>query len=370
MSLGEKRDRVGYYQSQGLKLDSALETFGLTRHQYYYRPQTEEGKGASRPGCPPSTHTFHYDEEGEVSERSNKEVVERIERIQQDDDLRCGYKRMTAQLHLLGYQINRKKVYRLMRANDLLLSRLKRPDRPYVQHRRALPEQPLTLLEMDIKMIWVEEHRRYGFVLTILDTFTRVALYWEVAYRMKWEDIRRAWQWVIEHHLQPANMLAKGLHIEVRSDNGPQFLAQRLRDFFLDNHLSQVFTHPYTPQENGHVESFHAILSTALRHEHFWTLQQLEARLVIFYDKYNNARVHSATAYLPPMIFWQVWQIGLIHTRQGKRKKTIFQLKVPRYQLSGYLKSEGVSRSDEARLDAERNQDNEVNGAVTLQPSV
>lgn len=80
---------------------------------------------------------------------------------------------MTGQLHLEGYEINAKKVYRLMRANDLLLSRLKKPRGPYVQQRCAQPDAPLTLFEMDIKMIWVEEYRRYAYVLTILDTFTR-----------------------------------------------------------------------------------------------------------------------------------------------------------------------------------------------------
>jgi len=38
--------------------------------------------------------------------------------------------------------------------------------------------------------------------------------------------------------------------------------------------------------ENGHVESFHSILATALRHEFFWTLEQLNARLAVFYEKY------------------------------------------------------------------------------------
>lgn len=339
----------------------------MTRHQYYYRPSV---KGASRPGIAASTHTRHHSDEGLVSERPNEEVVNCMETIQCDDDLRCGYKRMTAQLHLQGYEINRKKVYRLMRAHDLLLSRLKRPERPYVQHRRATPVQPLVLLEMDIKMIWVEEHRRYAYILTILDTFTRVALFWQVAYQMKWTQVKSAWEWVIEHHLQANNMLATGLEIEIRNDNGPQFLAQRLRDFFADNHLIQVFTHPYTPQENGHVESFHAILATALKHEHFWTLKQLEARLLIFYDKYNNYRVHSATAHLPPNIFWKAWQAGLTQVKQTKRKRTIFILKVPRYQLSGCLKSEGASRSDFDGLNAHLNQSKQVNGAVTLQPSV
>ena len=122
----------------------------MTRHQYYYRPTV---KGASRPGIAASTHTRHHSDEGLVSERPNEEVVNCMEAIQCDDDLRCGYKRMTAQLHLQGYEINRKKVYRLMRAHDLLLSRLKRPERPYVQHRRATPAQPLVLLEMDIKIL-------------------------------------------------------------------------------------------------------------------------------------------------------------------------------------------------------------------------
>ncbi len=191
----------------------ALEAFGLTRHQYYYRAKGRSGKdGRSRPGCSASTHTLHFSVDGVVSERPNQEVVDIIQTVQRDDDLRCGYKRMTAYLHLRGYQINHKKVYRLMLVNDLLLSRLAKVARRYVTHRCARPEQPLTLLEMDIKMVWVEEHQRYAFILTILDTFNRVALNWELGYSMKWADVRRAWEWVIEHHLQPADLLAKGLH--------------------------------------------------------------------------------------------------------------------------------------------------------------
>ena len=48
--------------------------------------------------------------------------------------------------------------------------------------------------------------------------------------------------------------------------------------FFAENHINQVFTHPYTPQENGHVESFHAILKSALGQQPFWSLQELEKK--------------------------------------------------------------------------------------------
>ena len=70
-------------------------------------------------------------------------------------------------------------------------------------------------------MFWVEEYRRHTFVLTIIDTFTRVALAHDVGYSMKWTTVAKAWEGVIPNHLQPADLLAKDIHVEVRSDNGP-----------------------------------------------------------------------------------------------------------------------------------------------------
>lgn len=49
----------------------------------------------------------------------NKFVIEDMIRIDSDPDLRCGTRRMTAQLQLMGYIINKKKVARLMKENGL-----------------------------------------------------------------------------------------------------------------------------------------------------------------------------------------------------------------------------------------------------------
>ena len=135
----------------------------MTRHQYYYKPPVATAGGAGRPGAPPSTHTTYFATDGSSRERLNDQVVADMQAIQDDDDLRCGYKRMTAQLQLSGYHINAKKVYRLMRANDQLLARRRSQRGPYVKQRCARPDRPLALLEMDIEMFWVEEHRRHCF---------------------------------------------------------------------------------------------------------------------------------------------------------------------------------------------------------------
>ncbi|MBK8874218.1 MAG: transposase family protein [Bacteroidetes bacterium] len=76
-------------------------------------------------------------------------------------------------------------------------------------------------------------------------------------------------------------MAAREIRIEVRNDGGPQFAAKTVQEYFELNGLNQVFTHPYTPQENGHIESFHSILSASIDKEYFDILE-LEARLQRF----------------------------------------------------------------------------------------
>jgi transposase InsO family protein len=119
---------------------------------------------------------------------------------------------------------------------------------------------------------------------------------------------------IIETNLQPHDCLKRQMNIEIRNDNDSRFVAQSVQQFFRDNHLGQVFTHPYTPQENGHIESFHAILSEKLGRYNFWSLGDLEQCLTLFYDKYNNQRLHSATLYLPPMVFWECCEKGMVKT--------------------------------------------------------
>ena len=94
-----------------------------------------------------------------------------------------------------------------------------------------------------------------------------------------------------------------------------------VQEFFEVNHLNQVFTHPYTPQENRHIESFHAILGKSLDQKHFETLEQAEIHLALFYIKYNQVRLHGSIANLPPMTFWQQWELGNIKRIELPKKK-------------------------------------------------
>jgi putative transposase len=350
-----------------MKRDAALIIAGISKHQYYYKPKP------GKRGRPPSRDTLKRVGE-EIERVSNEVVVDQIKATQADPDTVYGYHKMTYALLILGYIINPKKVYRLMFEYQLLRYPRQRPPRAYVRYRRVIPGSPLEILEMDIKYVWVEEHRRYAYVLTVLDTFTRVPLYWYSGYQIRQRQVKIAWEYIIVNYLQPYNCLGKRIQIEIRNDNDSRFIAKTIREFFKENQLMQVFTHPYTPQENGHIESFHAILSQRLTRQQFWSLTELEQCLTLFYEKYTNHRLHSSTCYLPPMVFWNCWEQGLVQKIvYEKQRKMKFRLLVPYHQLSGNMNLREVPCSPDTTLDGLEQVHvlKEMHGAATLpQPSV
>jgi len=354
------------YIALGLNRDRALSISSLTRHQYYYKPK----KGGLKCGPKVSTSTSCIVNEELVS-KDNTEVIEKMKLNHGDPDLSYGYKRMTTALQIAGYQINHKKVYRLMKEEDLLQTKKKGHPKKYVKYRILIPDGPLKALEMDIKFVWIESHRCHGYILTILYVFTRMVLEWHVGMSITQYTVKELWVSVIEKHLQEYDMLNSGIQIEIRNDNDPRFSAKLVQDFFTENYLNQVFTHPYTPQENGHIESFHAILGRSLNRHHFETLEQVEAHLSIFCEKYNNTRLHGSLANLPPRVFWEQWLKGNILRTVKEKKKVKFRLRIPYHKLSGNGIPQGASCSNHDALDGHNDLQKEVVGADSLQqPSV
>lgn len=275
-------------------------------------------------------------------------------------DTDYGYRAMTACLQLLGFIINAKKVYRLMSLYHLLHEKTPRQSRNYVRFRKVWPTAPLNIIEMDIKYQWISGHQCFGYILTAIDCFTRKTLAYRAGYSIKQAQVKSLWQEIIVNYLQPFQMLEKQTYIEVRNDNDSRFAAKQVQAYFEENHLHQVFTHPYTPQENGHIESFHSILGKSLARKEYYDLKQLEDHLEQFYKTYNQIRLHGSLDHLSPDHFWSLYQQGLIETRIIKTKQ-IHKLKVPHYQLSG----NGNLR--EASCCAPQSALKEVSGATTLQ---
>jgi transposase InsO family protein len=107
--------------------------------------------------------------------------------------------------------------------------------------------------------------------LTLIDEYTRRCLATHVAWSIRAVDVIT----VVE-----AAMERFGVPQHLRSDNGPEFIAYALQDWFQEKQVKAIYIKPGSPWENGRIESFHDKLRDELpNREVFGSL--LEARVVI-----------------------------------------------------------------------------------------
>ncbi len=95
--------------------------------------------------------------------------------------------------------------------------------------------------------------------------------------------------------------ILRGAPEYIRSDNGPEFIAQSVRDWIAAVGARTAYIAPGSPWENGYCESFNArFRDELLNGEIFYTLK--EARVVIeeWRRHYNTVRPHSALGWKPP----------------------------------------------------------------------
>jgi len=93
--------------------------------------------------------------------------------------------------------------------------------------------------------------------------------------------------------------------VVIRSDNGSQFIAKKVREYLGMIGVQQEFTHVATPEENAHIEAYHGILKkevfTRVDYHNFGQIQQILKRYVKFY---NNKRLHGLLGRITPMEKW------------------------------------------------------------------
>jgi putative transposase len=299
----ERKEVVLEYVGLGLKLLDALDIAEMSKHQYYYK------SSVGTKGRKPTNITKLLSNNSELNV-DDTEVVKRIVELWSDPDLRYGYIKMTHALKQDGFLINKKKVFRLMQAEQLLQIKSKSKGKTYVRYRVFVPPGPLQLLAMDIKMIWIERDRKHAYILTIIDAFTRMVLCHTISFSIKQQQVKQVLTDLIINHLQVHDCLNRKINIELRNDNDKRFSAKMVRSFLKENNLNQVFTHPYTPQDNGYIESFHSILTTRINNRKYWSIQELIIDIDAYYLKYNNVRIHHSCSSMAPSKFWSAYATG------------------------------------------------------------
>ena len=208
---------------------------------------------------------------------------------------RYGYRRVTELLHGEGWTVNHKRIERLWRREGLKVPK-KQPKRRRLWLAdgsciRLRPAHKDHVWSYDFVHARTHDGRAFR-MLTLIDEHTRECLAIDVARRLTSEDVLERLSDLFVRRAVPDY---------IRSDNGPEFTADAVRQWLDRVGVKTLFIAPGSPWENGYIESFNGKLRDELLDgEIFDTL--LEAKVLIerWRCEYNTVRPHSALGYRPP----------------------------------------------------------------------
>jgi len=211
---------------------------------------------------------------------------------------RYGYRFITAKLRQQGWQINHKRVQRLWRKEGLQV--------PYRRKRKkshGCSENACYVKKAEfINHVWTydfiedqtEDGRKLKF-LTVLDEYTRESPAIEVGRSIKAGDVIAVLEYLF---------IVRGTPKFIRSDNGPEFIADAIKQWLSDKSVGPLYIEPGCPWENGYAESFQGrFRDELLDRELFYSVKETKVLAENWRLEYNHHRPHSSLDYTTPAAF-------------------------------------------------------------------
>lgn len=210
-----------------------------------------------------------------------------------------GYDMINDELRKCGFLINKKKTYRLMDENHLLMGKVIRSKgkRKWVTYRRIHASKPMEYLSLDIKYVWVQGEGRWYYLLSIMDIYSRKILIHLFQSSIRKTDVIRLFR------ILDLRFNLKG--VIIRNDNGSQFIANKVREVLTEMEAQQEFTHVATPEENAYIEAFHSILDRELiQRVEFSSFYDAKKHIESYMRWYNERRRHKEIGRMTPNQKW------------------------------------------------------------------
>ena len=273
MSPARKRAIIGYVQEElGVSERRACNVIGQPRSTQRYQSR-------------------HPDDEERLVKRMTDLAMKKP---------RAGYRMIWARLQQEGWRVNLKRIYRLWRREGLKVQA-----KAHKKRRLGSSENGCRRLKAEHKdHVWawdfIHDYTISGGqlkCLSIVDEYTRECLTLEVARSITAADVQDQLTWLF---------MVRGVPAHVRSDNGPEFIANALQAWLKRSEVKTLYIKPGAPWENGYAESFHSrVRDEFFNVEEFRDVREARALAHEWQREYNHERPHSSLGYKTPAEFAQ-----------------------------------------------------------------
>jgi putative transposase len=248
---------------------------------------------------------YRFDEDAKAGPDQDMDLRDAIQRIALEWPS-YGRPRITRELRRRGWTVNPKRVYRLLREDNLLCVRKRKfivtTDSNHGRKVYANLAAEMALTGMDqlwrADITYIRLREEFVFLAVILDAFSRRVIGWALDRNMEDELTLTALRMALSRRrLQPG--------LVHHSDRGSQYASNQYTELLQAHGIQISMSRKGNPWDNAACESFMKTLKyeEVLRNE-YRDLTEARASILAFIERvYNQKRLHSALGYVPPAEF-------------------------------------------------------------------